>query len=224
MTDAGPPPPDVTEMLAVHKIFRQALGDAPQLVASVASGDTGRAGLVGDYYGEVFTILHIHHEGEDAVIWPRLYERAGAKAALVRNNEQQHQEILDPLARAEQALAAWVAAPDEGSGAAFLTAVDSLSSTLFNHFRNEEEHILPIIAEHITIQEWGELPGHAMRNYPGDRVWIPLGLVRENMTQAQRDMMLAHMPPPAVEMWTTKGEAAFNEFIGAVRGGLEAAP
>ena len=219
MPDAGPPPPDVSEMLAVHKIFRQALGDASQLVASVAAGDTGRAGLVGDYFREVFIILHLHHEGEDAVIWPRLYERAGAKAALVRNNEQQHQEILDPLAGAEQALAAWVASPDDATSTAFLAATDNLSSTLFNHFRNEEEHILPIIAEHITIEEWGELPGHAMRSYPGDRVWIPLGLVRENMTQAQRDMMLAHMPPPAVEMWTTKGEAAFNEFIGAVRGG-----
>ena len=219
MTDTGPPPPDTTEMLAVHQIFRRALGDAPQLVASVAPGDTSRSGLVGDYFQEVFIILHLHHEGEDEVIWPRLYERAGAKAALIRNNEHQHQEILDPLARAEQALAAWVASPDDTTSAGFLAAVGSLSSTLFNHFRNEEEHILPIIAEHITIQEWGELPGHAMRKYPGDRVWIPLGLVRENMTQAQRDMMLAHMPPPAVEMWTTKGEAAYNDFIGAVRGG-----
>lgn len=219
MSDAGPPPPDTTEMLVVHQIFRQAISDAPQLVGTVAAGDTGRAGLVGDYYREVFILLHLHHEGEDAVIWPRLIERAPGKAALIRNNEAQHVEILDPLAAAEQALPAWTAAPDEATAAAFLAAIASLGTTLFNHFRNEEEHILPLIGEYLTAPEWGELPGHAMRSYPGDRVWIPLGLVRENMTQVQRDRMLMHMPPPAVEMWTTKGEAAFNEFIGAVRGG-----
>ncbi len=76
-----------------------------------------------------------------------------------------------------------------------------------------------MIGEHLTIEEWGELPGHAMRNYPGDRIWLVLGLVRENMTRSQRDMMLAHMPPPAVEMWTTKGEGAFTTYMGEVRGG-----
>jgi hypothetical protein len=43
--------------------------------------------------------------------------------------------------------------------------------------------------------------------------------VRESMTQAQRDNMLAHMPPPVVEMWTTQGEAAFNAYMAEVRGG-----
>lgn len=219
MTDAGPPPPDTTEMLAVHQVFRRALGDGPQIVGSVAPGDTDRAALVGDYYKEVFLILHLHHEGEDAVIWPRLLERAPAKAGLIRNNEAQHRDILDPLGGAEQALAGWTASPDDATGDAFVAAQESLAKTLFNHFHNEEEQILPIIAEHITVEEWGELPGHAMRNYPGERTWIPIGLVRENMTQVQRDRMLAHMPPPVVEMWISKGEPAFNQYVSDVRGG-----
>jgi hypothetical protein len=36
------------------------------------------------------------------------------------------------------------------------------------------------------------------------------------MTQAQRDDMIAHMPPPAVDMWTGFGEAAFKQLMAEV--------
>jgi hypothetical protein len=40
------------------------------------------------------------------------------------------------------------------------------------HLDNEEETVLPLIGEHLTIEEWGELPAHAMRNYSGERIWL----------------------------------------------------
>jgi hypothetical protein len=47
-------------------------------------------------------------------------------------------------------------------------------------------------------------------------VWLILGLIRDQMTQAQRDQMLAHMPPPAVEMWTSMGEQAYKNLLAEV--------
>jgi hemerythrin-like domain-containing protein len=219
MTDTGPPPPDTTEMLAVHNVFRHAMRSAPALVGGVAEGDTERARLVAGYYDEMLTLLALHHDGEDVLVWPKLLERAPDQAELVRTAESQHQVIHEPLAQAQTALKAWEATPDGRSGAGLVDALGELETGLVAHLDNEEETVLPLIGEHLTIQEWGELPGHAMRNYPGERIWLVLGLVRENMTQAQRDMMLAQMPPPAVEMWTSKGEAAFNAYMGQVRGG-----
>jgi hypothetical protein len=61
------------------------------------------------------------------------------------------------------------------------------------------------------------MPGHALAAYDGDKIWLILGLIRENMTQAQRDAMLAHMPPPPRDMWINFGNAAFDEFIAEVR-------
>lgn len=206
-------------MLAVHKVFRHALDDAGELVGSVAEGDTDRAGLIAGYYDEMLTLLTLHHDGEDVLVWPKLLERAPAQAELVRTAESQHRGIHEPLARARVALKAWEEAPDAPQGAGLVGALGELATGLVAHLDNEEKTVLPLIGEHLTIEEWGELAGHAMRNYPGERIWLVLGLVRENMTQTQRDMMLAHMPPPAVEMWTTKGEAAFNAYMGEVRGG-----
>ncbi len=219
MTSAGPPPPDTSEMMAVHKVFRHALHDATELVGSVPEGDTDRARLIAGYYDEMLTLLTLHHDGEDMLVWPKLLERAPAQAELVRTAESQHQVIHEPIERARAALKAWEAAPDAQHGAGLVGALGELEPELLAHLDNEEQTVLPLIGEHLTIEEWGELPGHAMRNYPGDRIWLVLGLVRENMTRSQRDMMLAHMPPPAVEMWTTKGEGAFSTYMGEVRGG-----
>jgi hemerythrin-like domain-containing protein len=219
MTDTGPRPPDTSEMIAVHKVFRHALHGAGQLVGGVAEGDTDRARLIAGYYDEMLTLLTLHHDGEDVLVWPKLLERAPAQAELVRTAESQHQGIHEPLERVRVALKAWEVAPDAQQGAGLVGALGELETGLVAHLDNEEQTVLPLIGEHLTIEEWGELPGHAMRNYPGERIWLVLGLVRENMTQAQRDIMLAHMPPPAVEMWTTKGEAAFDAYMGEIRGG-----
>ncbi|MGH9178877.1 MAG: hemerythrin domain-containing protein [Acidimicrobiales bacterium] len=219
MSNAAPPPPDTSEMLAVHRVFREALGNAGQLVGGVREGDTARAGHVAGYYHEVLTLLRLHHDGEDELVWPKLLDRAPGQAGLVRSSERQHQEILDPLERAGTALTTWEAAPGPGSGEALVAALGELRMGLVAHLDNEERTVLPLIAEHLTVEEWDELPAHSMQNYPGERVWLLLGLVREHMTQAQRDLMLVHMPPPAVEMWTTKGEDAFNAYMAEVRGG-----
>ncbi len=219
MTDAGPPPPDTSEMIAVHKVFRQALDGASGLVGGVAEGDTDRARLIAGYYDEMLTLLTLHHDGEDLLVWPKLLERAPAQAELIRTAESQHQGIHEALERARAALRAWETAPDAQQRASLVSALGGLEPGLVAHLDNEEQTVLPLIGEHLTIEEWGELPAHAMRNYSGERIWLILGLVRENMNDAQRDMMLAHMPPPAVEMWTTNGETAFNSYMGEVRSG-----
>jgi hypothetical protein len=80
------------------------------------------------------------------------------------------------------------------------------------HLDKEETQALPLCTENILVEEWGQLPGHALAGYRGDRVWLILGLIRQRMTPEQRDAMLEHMPPPARDMWMTFGQNAFNEL------------
>jgi len=49
-----------------------------------------RAELVGTYYANVLALLHVHHEGEDELLWPRLTERRPENAALFATMEEQH--------------------------------------------------------------------------------------------------------------------------------------
>jgi hypothetical protein len=61
------------------------------------------------------------------------------------------------------------------------------------------------------------LPGHAMGHFGGDKIWLIIGLIRENFSEAQRQMMLEKMPPPARQMWESMGQADFTDLIAQVR-------
>ena len=97
-----------------------------------------------------------------------------------------------------------------------LDSLEALRVQLVADLDREEAEGLPLFAEHLSPEEWGQLPGHGMANFHGDKIWLILGLIRERMNDAQRAAMLEHMPPPAVEMWNGFGEQAFGELAAEV--------
>ena len=212
---ATPPRPDTSDMLAVHQVFREALGSAPELIGAAA--DAERVALVGTYYANVLHFLEGHHEGEDLLVWPRLLERCPPDAATVDRISAQHHDVTPALERSQTLVGSWVDSADPARGQELSDALASLRETLLAHLDEEEQFILPLCAAHLSGPEWGELPAHGLGTFRGDKVWLILGLIRENMTQHQRDEMLAHMPPPAVEMWTSMGSAAFDAFVAELR-------
>lgn len=214
---AGTPRPDVTDMQAVHGVFRDTLGAAPRLVGDIEPGDAARVEQVANYYDNILYFLEAHHDGEEVIIFPRLRERCPSDAVLLDKLESQHEEAVKLLAVARDAVTAWPGA--KGDAAAQSAAAESLEALrvqLVDHLDQEEAGALPLCAENMLAEEWGQLPGHAMAGFQGDKVWLILGLIRQRMTQAQRDQMLAHMPPPALDMWTSFGENAFNELSAQV--------
>ena len=214
---AGAARPDVTDMYAVHRVFRDTLGAAPQLVGGIPAGDAARVDQIANYYDNILFFLEAHHEGEEAIVFPRLRERCPEEEALLDSLESEHELALGLLGSARSSLTAW---PSSGGDAAAQTAVadslEALRSQLESHLDEEETRALPLCADNILAEEWGQLPGHALAGYQGDKVWLILGLIRERMTDDQRARMLANMPPPARDMWTGFGEAAFKELSSEV--------
>jgi hypothetical protein len=168
--------------------------------------------VIGNLYVNVLDFLAGHHGGEDELVFPRLTARRPDDAPEVERIAAQHHDVDGALAASRQALAEW-----SGGGVAAQQRVadclTDLGATLVAHLDEEERVVLPMCAESMTAPEWGELAPHGMQAFGGDKIWLILGLIRERFTQEQRDRMLAHMPPPAVEMWTGFGENAFNELM-----------
>ena len=216
MPDAGGPPrPDTTDMYAVHGVFRDTLGAAPTLVGGIAPGDAERVALIANYYQNVLSFLAAHHDGEEHLVFPLLRERDAAAAALMDAMTEQHHEALALLEQARAALAAWPGG-DAAAQQAAQERLDDLCGHLLEHLGEEEQELLPLAAEHLSVEEWGALPGHGLANFHGDKIWLILGLIRERMTDEQRAAMLEHMPPPAVEMWTGFGEQAYKDYSSEV--------
>ncbi len=210
-------PTDVSDMYAIHAAFRRAFAEVPDLVASAGPEDVERQVLVGDFYRNVLALLAVHHDGEDVILWPLLHERLPEHADLFAQMEAMHAALHPAIDDASAALAAWSDSPHADTAAAFVSAMAAVERPLLEHLDSEESDALPLMSRVITPEEWGQLPQHGQAHYGGDRFWLALGLIREQMTAQQLEKMDAAMPPPAVEFWTTAGEPMFTDFVGRLR-------
>lgn len=215
---------DTSGMFIAHNMLRDALGRADTLVASVKPGDTTRAALVGSFYDNVLRFLDAHHHGEDELLYPRARERRPEHADVFDRMQGEHQAAAAADAAVTRALAAWIGDPSSDNATALTGALGALRTVLGTHLEDEERSFLPIAATTFSVEEWGELPGHAARTFTGDKPWLILGLNFEQMSDEERQVTLSHMPPPVVELWDGPGRAAFTDYIAEIRGTRDVAP
>ena len=124
-------------------------------------------------------------------------------------------EVVALMENVKSSMGEWESAGDTETEA--VESLRALDVILIPHLDDEESTIVPLASRYLTPQEWGQLPGHAMGHFGGDKIWLIIGLIRENFSEAQRQMMLEKMPPPARQMWESMGEAAFTDLIAQVR-------
>ncbi len=208
---------DTSDMLIPHGMFRTGFASAGAIIARASRGDAEQTALVSSYFDNVLRFLDAHHGGEDALVWPVLTERCPAAAELLARPPGQPAAIHEPPARAGARLTAGAASGDSEDGRKLAAAMAGLGAEIEVHFGEEEAEILPVASRNMSPEEWGQLPGHAMQHFSGDKIWLILGLVFEQMTPEQLAVTLQHIPAPVVTMWNTTGRAAFEGFIAQVR-------
>jgi hemerythrin-like domain-containing protein len=210
-------PTDVHDMVVVHRVFRRELVLIPQLVHAVAPGDTTRAAVIAKHARLILSGLHLHHTGEDELLWPRLLERAAPSSELVQRMEAQHHVVEDLIATLTPALARWEAearpAVSEEVGATF----DQLRVALLEHLDEEEASILPLAAEHLTQDEWNKLGEHAMKRMSKSQLPLMGWAILEEATPDEQSAMLATMPAPVRVLMRTVFASRYRRYIRKVR-------
>ncbi|MFC5923940.1 hemerythrin domain-containing protein [Micromonospora vulcania] len=184
---------DVRDMYMAHTMFRREFRLLPQLVRDVAPGDIQRAEIVATHADKVCLILHLHHEGEDKAVWPRLLERGGeATAAIVPTMEGQHHGIESALETVTALLPTWRSTAQGGEEVA--AALDLLLDRLLEHMALEEKEILPLAEKYITAAEWAELGEHGLANSPKKELPLAFGMVMYEGDPEVIKAVLAHAP------------------------------
>jgi hemerythrin-like domain-containing protein len=205
-----------SDMIAVHRAITDALDAAPDLIG-LAGDHPERTEVIGSFYENVFEFLHVHHAGEDELIYPVLEERCPDSLTLLERIDAQHALLNEPMRISLEALSAWRQSPSADTGRAAVNAIGVVDETLRPHLEEEETMVLPIASAWMSPEEWGQMPGHAMQSFGKDKPWLALGLVREELTPEQREAMLANMPPPVQALWTEQWQPAFESFMAQVR-------
>jgi hemerythrin-like domain-containing protein len=203
-------------MYAVHEALLGALDAAPECVAR-AEVDPERVEVIGSFIENVIEFLHVHHSGEDELLYPVLQERCVESRSELERIDGQHKLLYAPMDAGRSAVAFWRAAPSTDNAQAVIVAVASIAETLRPHLAEEETVVLPLATRWISPEQWGRQAGHNMMSFRADKPWLMLGLVREQLDQEHRDGMLAGMPTEMRTMWIEQMEPAFNTFIAKVR-------
>ncbi len=104
---SSPERPYTQEMVMIHRVFRRELGLLPDLIRRVEPGDTARVALLADAVNDLLSGLHVHHTGEDALLWPKLLVRAEPDGALIGRMQLQHEQVAVRVESAGKRLGEW---------------------------------------------------------------------------------------------------------------------
>lgn len=190
------PMADVRDMRMAHTMLRREFRLLPQAVRDVVPGDTRHAAAVAAHAELVCGILHLHHEGEDLVLWPLLLERGGEEiTAVVTTMEQQHRGIHLAYDGVMRLLPTWRSTTR--GGAELADALDRLLTVLVEHLALEEKEILPLAEKYVTAAEWRLLAEHGFAKSPKKTLPLTFGMA---MYETDPDLikdLLAEAPLPA---------------------------
>jgi len=197
---------DIRPMIMLHNALRREFRLLPDLVRGVPDAEAGRARTVAEHIDFVTTILHAHHRGEDEVLWPILLERGPEEITPAVHMMQGHHDQIDQIRKeVAVALAEWRAGADAATGESLAEALDRLIALLDVHLGMEEEHILPVAASHVTMDEWDRIGTAAGTHVAPELVPIGVGMLMYEGDPKVLEVDMARMPP---EVWQTLRVAA----------------
>ena len=153
MTTPGNYNTDVSDMYAVHKALIGALDAAPAYVAT-AEPDSERVEVIGSFYENVIEFLHVHHTGEDELIYPLLEERCPESRSELERIDDQHNLLHAPMDAGRSAIASWRAAPSTDRARAVIDVIGSIAEPLRPHLAEEEAVMLPIASKYMSPEEF----------------------------------------------------------------------
>jgi hemerythrin-like domain-containing protein len=147
-------PIDVRDMAIVHRTFRKAYDESAQLVRGTPTPPPERVTFLADHIDFAILALHIHHEGEDELLYPKLIERVPEQAPMTEEVEHEHEIIKTALDATSAACATWRQRPSAETGEALSASLDQLNAVAQRHLDDEEQKVVPLAAVTLTQQEW----------------------------------------------------------------------
>jgi len=189
-------------MAIVHRSFRNAFEEAAQLVRAAPPPSPRRVTFLADHIDMCLTALHIHHEGEDELLYPKLIERVPDQAPMTEQVDHEHQTIKTALDEASALCATWRQRPSAGTGQALAAALDHLHEVVQPHLDDEEQKIVPLAAVTLTQQEWDAMAKgkHKGAQLPLNKKSIFFGMILEPLDKADRAYMKKLVLPPPVRL------------------------
>jgi hypothetical protein len=133
--------------------------------------------------------------------------------------QEQHERVHGCVDRCQQLLDSWRPTADRSAGEQLATAVEQLNEALSEHLDQEEQDILPLAEQHVTVAEWARLGEHGRDSMTRDQLPIMFGAILEEADPEERAQMLSLVPLPVRLLLRTLGAWQYHRYISRVRAG-----
>jgi hypothetical protein len=193
-------PADMRMMYLLHHGFRRDLACFLSAAQHVPVADAPTWGAMLRRWDLFATLLHDHHQKEDAFVWPYLRNRAAhaddlAALRLLEEMEAEHHTIDPLLEEARRALALQAADPDEDRRERLVAALRQVTTQLGDHLSHEERDAIAILQRYVEKEEWADLERRKLRGgLPPGVLVVMLPWVVESVPRAAVAPLLADAP------------------------------
>ncbi|MGO4255183.1 hemerythrin domain-containing protein [Marmoricola sp. RAF53] len=209
-------PVDMKMMYVMHHAFRRDLDKFAAAVAATPADDVATWKALGARWDLFFTVLHNHHSGEDAGLWPFLLERADeTERATLEAMEEEHSHIDPLLAACAEGFATMAgnhpAVEREDVRNALKVRVVATRDALARHLAHEETDAMTILQKYMTEEQWIALEKeHFQKKKEGvGFLFAVVPWVVEGMDAGVRDALFSDLGGPFRLIWvlTRRGHA-----------------
>lgn len=213
LTAQQPGTVDTRDMIEVHRALRREFGLTPAMVRTTAAGDIARAKTVAGHIDLMSRLLAIHHGEEDRQLWPRLLERVPDQLSpVVALMEAQHEQVHQASEAVTALLSQWTATAAAPASVRLAEVLDQLCTVLNEHLSAEEQHILPLVARHLTEDEWEHLGADGFAQVPKKELPLVFGMLMYEGDPEVTGSMLANAPALARLVMPVLGPRAYTRY------------
>jgi hypothetical protein len=155
-------PVDAMNMYLVHHAFRRDLAAFAAAVPLTPLEDRATWRRLQQRWELFATVLHKHHSGEDAGLWPMLLERVDAAGDTEGRHtleamEAEHEEIDPTLQACAEGFARLAQEPDADARAALAVRLVAARERLGAHLKHEERDAMALVQRHLSQEDWEDM-------------------------------------------------------------------
>jgi hemerythrin-like domain-containing protein len=197
-------PVDMTVMYLMHHAFRRDLRKLGTAVPRTPVDDRATWVSLAARWERFSEILHHHHSGEDAGIWPFLLRHADdAERVTLLAMEAEHEKIDPLLQSCGEGFAALAAGGTAEVRAALAVRLAEARQLLGNHLRHEESEAMVILQRHMSTADWERIEQEHFKSKDtlGFLLYVVPWIADELPEQVLADVLAAAGTPMKVVNW-----------------------
>jgi Hemerythrin HHE cation binding domain len=155
-------PVQAMPMYLMHHAFRRDLAAFAAAVPLTPLEDRATWRRLRDRWELFAHVLHKHHSGEDAGLWPLLLDRVDAAGdtegrRTLEAMEAEHEDIDPTLQACAEGFARLAETPDADARAALAVRLVAAREGLGAHLVHEERDAMALVQRHMTQQDWDHM-------------------------------------------------------------------